>query len=93
MTTKELERLSDAALVAETQRVADVERHSMAELLGLLIEVERRGLHLALGHSSLFAYCVRTLHFSEQAAYSRITAARASRRFPGLLERPGRWLR
>ena len=66
--------------------MADVERQSMAELLGLLIEVERRGLHLALGHSSLFAYCVRTLHFSEQAAYSRITAARASRRFPGLLE-------
>ena len=57
----------------------------MAELLALLIEVERRRLHLALGHSSLFVYCVRVLHLSEQAAYSRITGARAARRYPELL--------
>ena len=57
----------------------------MAELLGLLIEVDRRRVHLALGHASLFVYCVRVLHLSEQAAYSRITAARAARRFPQLL--------
>ena len=57
----------------------------MADLLRLLIEVERRRLHLALGHASLFVYCVRVLHLSEQAAYSRITAARAARRYPQLL--------
>lgn len=86
MTTIELEQLSDEALIAETSRMAEVERHSTASLLALLIEVERRRLHLARGHASLFAYCVRTLHFSEQAAYGRITAARAARRFPALLE-------
>ncbi len=57
----------------------------MAELLTLLIEVERRELHLALGYPSMFVYCVRALHLSEQAAYSRITAARASRRCPQLI--------
>ena len=86
MTINQLERMSDDTLVAETTRVAESERRSMAELLALLIEVERRGLHLALGHSSLLGYCVRVLRFSEQAAYSRITAARAARRYPRLLD-------
>jgi hypothetical protein len=57
----------------------------MAELLTLLIEVERRELCEQLGYPSLFAYCMRVLGLSEQAAYSRITAARAVRRFPAML--------
>lgn len=84
--TIQFEDLSDEALAAETKRVAGVERRSMAELLRLLMEVERRGLHLTLGYSSMFVYCVRALHLSEQAAYSRITATRAARRFPILIE-------
>jgi hypothetical protein len=85
MTTNELAHLSNDALLAETKRVADVERRSMAELLTLLIEVERRGLCERLGYSSLFAYCTKELGLSEQAAYSRITAARTVRRFPAML--------
>ena len=85
MTTQALHDLSDDQLIAATKRAADRERQSTAELLALLIEVERRRLHLALGHSSLFVYCMRVLHLSEQAAYSRITAARAARRYPQLL--------
>jgi hypothetical protein len=77
--------LSDEQLIEATKRVAGQERRSTAELLALLVEVERRRLHLALGHSSLFVYCVCVLHLSEQAAYSRITAARAARRYPQLL--------
>ena len=83
--TISIDSLSNEELAAETERAAGVERQSMAELLRLLIEVERRGLHLTLGYSSMFVYCVRALHLSEQAAYSRITAARAARRFPQLL--------
>jgi hypothetical protein len=85
MTTRSLERFSDDQLVAETKRVAGQERRAAADLLALLIEVERRRLHLALGHSSLFIYCVRELRLSEQAAYSRITAARTARRHPQIL--------
>jgi hypothetical protein len=35
----------------------------------------------------MFAFCTRALHLSEHAAYARIEAARASRRFSGILER------
>jgi hypothetical protein len=81
-----LSTLSDDELDREARRVAQVERDSTVELLRLLIEVERRGLHLALGHSSLFVYCTRILRMSEQSAYRRITAARAAKRFPRMLD-------
>ncbi|HEY5961948.1 MAG TPA: hypothetical protein VIV60_35560, partial [Polyangiaceae bacterium] len=51
-----------------------------------LAEVERRGLHLEKGCSSLFAYCVKRLGFSEDVAYKRVGAARFARRFPLALE-------
>lgn len=86
MTPTEIRQLSNERLLAETRRVAATERRSTADLLALLIEVERRGVYLPMGYSSLFAYCMRALHLSEQAAFSRITAARAARRFPTLLD-------
>lgn len=46
-----------------------------------------RKLYLAEGYSSLFTYCVHVLRLSEPAAYSRITVARVSRRFPIVLAR------
>lgn len=85
MMTNRWQNMSDDALVAETKRVAEVERRSMAELLELLIEVERRNLCQSLGCSSLFKYCTTVLGLSEQAAYSRINAARAAARFPAVL--------
>ena len=85
--TIQIPDMTDMALVAETKRVAELERRSTAELLALLIELERRGLHLALGYSSMFAYCTRALLLSEQAAFKRITAARLARRYPTILQR------
>ena len=46
---------------------------------------ERR-LYLGEGCSSLFTYCTQILHLSEHAAYGRIEAARAARRFPIVLD-------
>lgn len=74
--------LSDRDLLAETVGVADLERRTTAELLALLAELDMRRLYLSAGYSSLFTYCTQALRFSEPAAYSRITAARAARRFP-----------
>jgi hypothetical protein len=85
--TTEVTRLTDEALVEETKRAAERERRSTAELLALLIELERRALPLALGYSSTFTYCTRALLMSEQEAYRRITAARAAKRYPVILER------
>jgi hypothetical protein len=83
--TTDLNHLSDETLITETTRAAALERKATAELLRLLIEVERCGLHLGLGHSSMFAFCTRTLRLSEHAAYCRITAARTVRSFPQIL--------
>ena len=84
--TRELIQLTDDALVEETMRAAERERRSTADLLALLIELERRALPLSLGYSSMFVYCTRALLMSEQAAYRRITAARAAKRYPVILE-------
>ena len=47
-------------------------------------------LHLELGFSSLFAYCVEALGMSEGTAGRRVTAARVCRRFPGVFDRVAR---
>jgi hypothetical protein len=52
----------------------------------VLMELDARRLYLAEGFSSLFIYCTQALHLSEHAAYNRIEAARAARRFPVILD-------
>lgn len=76
---------SDRDLLVETERAAARERHATAALLALMAEVDTRRLYLGEGFSSLFQYATRRLHLSEPAAYGRITAARAARRFPSML--------
>jgi hypothetical protein len=61
-----------------------------AQLLAHLVELEERMLHLELGFSSLFAYCVEALRMSEGSAGRRVTAARVCRRFPEAFERVAR---
>jgi hypothetical protein len=56
-------------------------------LIALLAEMDGRRLYLQQGYSSMFVYCTRCLHLSEHAAYGRIEAARAARKFPLILDR------
>lgn len=79
--------LSDLDLLSNTRLAAGHERNATARLVALLAEVDTRRLYLGEGYSSMFAWCTRALHMSEHAAYARIEAARAARRFPGVLER------
>jgi len=65
------------------------EREATASLVAHLAELDARGLYLAAGFPSLFTYCCEVLHLSEPAAYNRIEAARASRRFPIILRMLG----
>src|SRR6187397_1333320 len=85
MTTSSVDTLSDRALLERTATVAGDARQLMAELLALLGEVDSRRLYLGEGCSSLFTYCTQVLRLSEHAAYHRIEAARAARRFPVVL--------
>src|SRR5687767_2590618 len=79
-------QLTDDQLVAEVHSLVARERHATARLVASLAELETRGLHLADGCSSLFTYCTQRLHLSEAEAYSRISAARAGRKWPLVLE-------
>src|SRR5438093_3159987 len=77
--------LSDDDLVAQVKSLARCEREATASLLAYLGELDARRLYLGAGFSSLFTYCCDVLHLSEPAAYNRIEAARAARRFPVIL--------
>jgi hypothetical protein len=78
--------LSNEELLAEIKSLAARERHATAELVASLAELDERRLYLGEGYSSLFTYCTQALKLSEHAAYGRIEAARAARRFGLILE-------
>jgi len=80
-------RLTDEELLAEVPRLAACERLATADLIARLAELDARTLYAAEGCSSLFAYCTKRLHLLEDAAWSRVEAARAVQRFPVILER------
>jgi hypothetical protein len=81
--------LSDDDLVAAVKSLARCEREATASLIAYLDELDARRLYLAASFSSLFTYCCAVLHLSEPAAYNRIEAARAARRFPAILQMLG----
>src|SRR5688572_5256146 len=79
--------LSDRDLLTEVERAVSCERKANARVVALLREVDSRKLYAGQGYSSLFMYCTQVLHLSEHAAYLRIEAARAARRFPEILDK------
>jgi 5-methylcytosine-specific restriction endonuclease McrA len=79
-------RLSNQDLITRVKELARTEREATAVLIAHLAVLEERELHLAEGCSSFYTYCTQVLHLSEYAAYGRIQAARAARRFPLILE-------
>ncbi len=80
------ERLSDRELILEVTRLAALERKAIAELVSALAELDARRLYLGQGCASMFTYCTQVLHLAEHAAFNRIEAARACRRFPIILD-------
>ena len=85
-----LTSLNDRELLASLESLCRREREITLDVLRHLNEVERRQLHLRLGHSSMFGYCTQALRYSESASGRRIAAARCLRRVPRietLLER------
>jgi hypothetical protein len=78
-------QLSDHDLLTHVKALARCERKATVALIAHLAELDARRLYLAEGYPSLFKYATELLHLSEHAAYNRIEAARAARRFPVLL--------
>lgn len=80
------QHLSDQDLLDHVKRLARHEREATVALIVHLAVLDERRLYLGEGCASLFTYCTQVLHLSEHAAYGRIEAARAARRFPVILE-------
>ena len=72
--------LGDQQLLEQARRLAADQRCIDVHILDHLDEIDRRGLALRRGFSSLFDYAVRELHFSDAAAQRRIQAMRLCRR-------------
>ena len=85
-----LVELGDSELLAKLLELARQSNDLSAQLIAHLVELEQRMLHLELGFSSLFAYCVDALGMSEGSAGRRVAAARVCRRFPEAFERVAR---
>lgn len=81
-----LEKLTDDALIARLKLLVAKNNQLTAVLLAHLGEVDARKLFAGHGCSSMHSYCTEVLHFSEGAAYKRIQAARAARKYPALFE-------
>ena len=78
--------LADHVLLRALTDVVTKDRATTVEMLVLIAEVDRRRLYAGAGSESMYAYCVRHLHMSEDVAYKRIRTARVTRRFPAVLE-------
>src|SRR4026209_2479513 len=78
--------LTDSELVTEVGRLAHTEREATVALIVHLAEFDARRLFEGEGFSSTFKYCLEVLRLSEDAAFNRIEAARAARRYPVVLD-------
>jgi hypothetical protein len=78
--------LTDSDLVAALARLAHGEREATVALIVHLAEFDGRRLFEGAGFSSTFKYCLEVLRLSEDAAFNRIEAARAARRYPAALD-------
>jgi hypothetical protein len=78
--------LSDRELLEQVSILAQRERAATAALVAHLAVLDERRLYLGEGCSSLFTYCTRVLHLSENAAYRRVEAARVVRSYPIVLD-------
>jgi hypothetical protein len=80
-----LSHLSDRELLARLPEARATERLAVAKMIAYLAEVDRRRLYLAEACSSLLAFCVERLGYSENEAQKRIQVARLYRRLPEVL--------
>jgi len=84
-----LDSIPDDELLKRLSTLVDRHRRCEADVVAHIAEVDARKLYLGKACSSMFAYAVEVLHLSEHEAYLRIACARASRRFPVLLDMLG----
>ena len=75
-----LKILTDECLLSETKRLVQQERELLTTILHHLLEIERRRLFGE--HTSLHAYAVGALGYSDDMAYRRVAAMRLLKELP-----------
>ena len=80
-------QLTDEALLAKVKLLSERSREVTVELIAHLAVLDQRKRYRAEGAATLFRYCTEVLRFSGAAAYNRIKAVRAVRKFPVILDR------
>jgi hypothetical protein len=78
--------MTDDELLRRLSTLVAGSRHTEADLVAHIGEVDARRLYLREATPSMFVYCTERLHLSETEAGLRIAAARAARRHAGILE-------
>jgi 5-methylcytosine-specific restriction endonuclease McrA len=87
MNPLQLEKLSDAELLALLHRVYRRSRKCNGDLVSVLVAVSERSLHLKGAQPSVFEFCVKVLGMSNASAQRYAVAARLAKQIPGLIER------
>jgi hypothetical protein len=82
MTSYSRSHLTDQSLLRELVTHLSHDRSTTAMLLADLAEVDERRLYRPAAYDSMYEYCVRELHMSEETAFRRIRVARTARQFP-----------
>jgi hypothetical protein len=89
-TQNAVEQLSEDELLGHFETLVARDRRTTTQLLVAIAEIDERKLWAKHACSSMFVFCVKRFHMSEQTAFKRIWAARTVRRFPivlGMIER------
>src|SRR5688572_28591398 len=81
-----LDLLSDADLLSRIPVLVLVEHRAVADVVEYLVEIDRRRLYLEDACSSLYAFCVERLGYSEDADLKRIRVARLAAQLPRVLD-------
>ncbi len=82
-----LRKLSDKALLEQTDETVNKERAATLEVLQFLREVELRRLYIDLGYSSMYKMCLQRYKYSEGQAHRRLSAARLLTELPEIEDR------
>ncbi|MFN2375307.1 MAG: HNH endonuclease [Candidatus Binatia bacterium] len=79
-----LAHLSERELLDHFEGLVVRDRRTTADLLVAIAEIDERKLWAKFACSSMFTFCMKRFHMSEQAAAKRLRAARTARRYPVL---------
>lgn len=78
------EKLKEEELVEELKILVGKEREFITLTLQRLSDLEGRQLHLARGHTSLYAFCEQELNLTKAQAFTRVQCMRLMRDVPSL---------